>query len=125
VDEHRLEAMAERVAAQPEKLKQRKTLVEHRFGTLKHWWDHGHFLLRGLPKVRAEFSLRALAYTRKRVLNIVGVHALLRCLDQRRSRSPQMRGGCGAQPSHGTLVQVRWPNQMGWAHRTARTSFPA
>jgi hypothetical protein len=98
VDEHLLEAMAERVAAQPEKLKQRKTLVEHPFGTLKHWWDHGHFLLRGLSKVRAGFSLTALAYNLKRVLKIVGVRELLQCLYERRSRAPQRRRGCGPQP---------------------------
>ena len=39
----------------------------------------GTFLLRGLEKVRAEFSLTALAYNFIRVVNIVGVAALAIC----------------------------------------------
>lgn len=77
-DEAYLEAMAARVAAEPDKLKQRKTLVEHPFGTIKQWWDQGYFLMRGVEKVRAEFSLTTLAYNLKRVLNILGVPELLR-----------------------------------------------
>src|SRR5690349_12829276 len=34
--------------------------------------NQGAFLMRGLEKVRAEFSLTALAYNLRRVLNIVG-----------------------------------------------------
>jgi hypothetical protein len=33
--------------------------------------------MRGLPKVRAEFSLTALAYNLRRVLNILGFRALM------------------------------------------------
>ena len=88
VDEHILEAMQERVAAHPEKLQQRKEIVEHPFGTLKHWWDHSHFLLRGLAKVRGEFSLSALTYNLRRVLNIVGVRKLLKALHNRPGKTP-------------------------------------
>jgi hypothetical protein len=35
--------------------------------------NQGAFLMRGLDKVRGEFSLTALAYNLRRVLNIVGV----------------------------------------------------
>lgn len=80
VHEDILEAMQERVAAHPEKMKQRKQIVEHPFGTLKHWWDQSHFLLRGLQKVRGEFSLSALAYNLRRVFTIVGVPQLLEAL---------------------------------------------
>ena len=86
VDEHLLEAMQERVAAHPEKLRQRKKMVEHPFGTLKHWWGHSHFLMRGLKKVRGEFSLTALVYNLRRVLNIVGVKKLLEVLKSRKKR---------------------------------------
>lgn len=85
VHEEILEAMQERVAAQPEKMKQRKQIVEHPFGTLKHWWDQSHFLLRGLKKVRGEFSLSALAYNLRRVLTIVGVPRLLEALKSQKS----------------------------------------
>jgi len=88
VDEYLLEAMQERVRAHPEKLQQRKKMVEHPFGTLKHWWGHSHFLMRGLKKVRGEFSLSALAYNLRRVLNIVGVKALLQALRNRPRTTP-------------------------------------
>ena len=59
---------------------QRKALSEHPFGTMKRAMDQGYFLLRGLAKVRGEFSLTTLAYNLKRVLNIVGVPGLLQAL---------------------------------------------
>jgi len=45
--------------------------VEHPFGTIKQWMNQGAFLMRGPEKVRGEFSLTALAYNLRRVLNIV------------------------------------------------------
>ncbi len=39
--------------------------------------NQGAFLMRGLDKVRAEFSLTALAYHLRRVLNIVGFAGLM------------------------------------------------
>jgi transposase len=80
VHEEILEAMQARLRAEPNKLKRRKTLVEHPFGTLKQWWDQEDFLMKGLGKVRAEFSLSALAYNMKRAMNIVGVQSLLGAL---------------------------------------------
>src|SRR6266403_1614304 len=71
-DEEALERMAARVAAQPDKLAQRKALIEHPFGTLKRSWHHGYFLLRTLPKVTTEFSLSVLTYNLRRALNILG-----------------------------------------------------
>jgi hypothetical protein len=59
VDEAILESMAERVRAHPEKVKLRKCLVEHPFGTIKRHWNQGFFLTRGLTKVKAEMSLRS------------------------------------------------------------------
>jgi len=46
---------AARVAVRPEIVAERKTIVEHVFGTLRQW-DHDRFRMRGLAKVRAEFS---------------------------------------------------------------------
>ena len=37
----------------------------------------GAFLMRGLDKVRAEFSLTALAYNLRRALNILGMDAMI------------------------------------------------
>ncbi len=82
--EGRLDAMAERVRGNPQVMKQRKQIVEHPFGTIKRSMNQGYFLLRGLPKVRAEMSLTVLAYNLKRVLNMLGVERLLEVVIQRR-----------------------------------------
>jgi hypothetical protein len=39
--------------------------------------NQGPFLMRGLEKVRAEFSLTALTYNLRRALNILGVETLM------------------------------------------------
>jgi hypothetical protein len=80
VDEQLLEAMAQRVRSRPEVMKRRKTLVEHPCGTMKRGWDAGYFLMRGLEKVRAEFSLTVLAYNLRRVLNLVEMPRLIAAL---------------------------------------------
>jgi hypothetical protein len=51
--------------------------VEHPFGSIKQWMNPGTFLMRGLEKVRGEFSLTALTYNLRRVLNIVGFAELM------------------------------------------------
>ena len=66
-----------RLTARPELLDQRREIVEHPFGTIKHWMDQGTFLMRGLENVRAEFSLTALAYNLRRAINILGVGPLI------------------------------------------------
>ena len=76
-NEHLMEAMAQRLQAQPEKFKLRKTLAEHPFGTIKRWFGYTHFLLKGLPKVQGEWSLTTLAYNLKRVLNLVNFQKLM------------------------------------------------
>src|SRR5512133_162110 len=75
-----LERMEARLAARPEILKQRREIAEHPFGSIKQWMNQGTFLLRGLEKVRAEFSLTALAYNFIRAVNIVGVASLLKAV---------------------------------------------
>jgi transposase len=80
VNEAALERMAERMAADPEKFKLRKTLAEHPFGTLKRAWNHGYFLMRSLSKVDAESALSALSYNITRAINILGVPALMAAL---------------------------------------------
>jgi transposase len=72
-----MEAMAARMKLQPEKFKLRKTLAEHPFGTIKRWFGYTHFLLKGLMKVRTEWSLTTLAYNLKRVLNLVSFEKLM------------------------------------------------
>jgi transposase len=68
-----LDRMDARMARNPDIVKLRRELVEHPFGSIKQWMNQGAFLMRRLRKVRAEFSLTALAYNLRRVLNI-GIH---------------------------------------------------
>jgi hypothetical protein len=65
-DEGVMEAMAARVRAHPEKLRLRKQLCEHPLGTMKRFLGYTHFLLKGLVKVRGEWSLMTLVYNLKR-----------------------------------------------------------
>lgn len=80
VDEHLLEEMAQRLRRDRALFAQREALSEHPFGTMKRAMDQGYFLLKGLRKVRGEFSLTVLAYNLKRVLNLVSVPRLLEAL---------------------------------------------
>jgi transposase len=75
-----MEAMAARMKAQPWKFKLRKELAEHPFGTIKRWFGYTHFLLKGLEKVRTEWSLTTLAYNLKRVLNLVSFEKLMQAV---------------------------------------------
>jgi len=75
-----MDRMQARVAKRPDILERRRETTEHPFGTIKQWMYQGAFLMRGLEKVRAEFSLTALAYNLRRVLNIVGFADLMAAL---------------------------------------------
>jgi transposase len=76
-NEHLMEAMAGRMKQHPEKFALRKQLAEHPFGTIKRWMGYTHFTLKGLAKVRTEWSLITLAYNLKRVLNLVSFEKLM------------------------------------------------
>jgi len=65
------------MAKRPDVLDRRREIVEHPFGTIKQWMNQGAFLMCGLENVRAEFSLTALAYNLRRVLNLVGFPELM------------------------------------------------
>lgn len=80
VDEQVLDDMTERVRAQPEKVKRRKSIVEHPFGTIKHSMHQGYFLTRGLAHVRSEMSLTVLAYNIKRAIRLLGTQQLMAAL---------------------------------------------
>ena len=72
-----LERMADRLAARPDVLDQRRESVEHPFGSIKQWMGQGAFLMRRLENVRAEFSLTALAYNIRRAITLIGVPGLM------------------------------------------------
>jgi hypothetical protein len=77
--EQSVERMMAAVAARPELLAKRKTLIEHPWGTLKTILAGG-FLVRGLDKVQAEVSLAHFSYNLKRALAVVGMERLLAAL---------------------------------------------
>jgi len=62
---------------QPEAMRQRKKLVEHSYGTIKHWMGSTHFLMKRLPDVQAEMSLHVLAYNLRRAINILGTEKII------------------------------------------------
>jgi transposase len=72
-----LDRMADRLAARPDVLDQRRESVEHPFGSIKQWMGQGAFLMRRIENVRAEFSLTALAYNLRRAITILGLPALI------------------------------------------------
>jgi hypothetical protein len=51
VGEESIDEMRLRMYMKPDKADKRKELVEHPFGTIKHWMNQGYFLLRGKVKV--------------------------------------------------------------------------
>jgi transposase len=75
-----LERIEQRVGVNPAIMKLRQQIVEHPFGTIKFWNDQRHFLMKGLQKVKGEFSLSTLAYNIKRAINVLGVRALVAAL---------------------------------------------
>jgi transposase len=68
-------------------MRRRAELAEHPFGTLKCRAGYRHFLVRGLNKVRGEWSLMALCYNFSRVLSIVGIDRLIAYLAKRAGKS--------------------------------------
>jgi transposase len=74
------EAMHQRATSDPGWMKLRRELVEHPFGTMKWLMGYPRFLVRGLKKAKSELALGVLCFNLKRVINILGVPALLRVL---------------------------------------------
>ena len=78
--EHVLEAAEALLKKNPDAMRQRKRLVEHPYGTIKHWMGSTHFLMKRLPNVQAEMSLHVLAYNMRRAINILGSEKIIRQL---------------------------------------------
>ena len=72
-----LDAVQQRLDANPNAMRQRRETVEHPFGTIKARMGATHFLTKTLPKVAAEMALHVLAYNLTRVMNIVGIKPLI------------------------------------------------
>jgi transposase len=75
-----VEALDARLEREPERMRVRRSTVEHPFGTLKCWMGYTHFLTKTLPRVSTEMSLHVLAYNMKRVINILGTKKLIEAI---------------------------------------------
>ena len=72
-----MEAMHQRAMDHRRYMKMRHSTVEHPFGTMKWMLGQPRFLVRGLYKARGEFALAVFGYNLKRVIQILGVDALI------------------------------------------------
>jgi len=72
-----LDAVQQRLDANPRAMRQRRETAEHPFATLKMRMGATHFLMKRLPKVATEMALHVLAYNLTRVMNIIGIQPLL------------------------------------------------
>ena len=61
-------------------INRRKEIVEHPFGTIKRTFGYTFFQVKGIEKVKGEFSLICFVYNLKRVLNIMGTKELIEAL---------------------------------------------
>ncbi len=59
-----------------EKMRLRRSIVEHPFGTIKYWMGKIPLLLRGLNKVSTEINIYTTAYNLKRLINIEAFESL-------------------------------------------------
>ena len=69
-----------RILQNKEIASQRKSIVEHPFGTVKRNLGIAYLLLRTIPKAEGELSLAFLAFNIKRALNIVGIEKMMEVL---------------------------------------------
>jgi hypothetical protein len=77
---HLVDEMRKRLDRDPDLMTQRRSTVEHPFGTIKAWMGATHFQMRRLRNVRTEMALNVLAYNMKRVINLIGVRSLLKAM---------------------------------------------
>jgi hypothetical protein len=66
-----------RLDEDPAQLAVRSMTVAHPYGTIKSWMGATHFKMRTLKKVATEMALHVLAYNMTRVMNIMGVPAMI------------------------------------------------
>jgi transposase len=61
-------------------VKERKSIVEHPFGTIKRAMEAGYCLMKGKEQVSGEFARTFRAYNLNRAINILGVGTLLKAI---------------------------------------------
>lgn len=84
-NEEYLSRAAQRQKENMELYKQRQTIVEHVFGTVKRALGYTHFLLRGNEKVKGETFMHFLIYNIKRVCNIKTIKEIIEAIMAQKS----------------------------------------
>lgn len=70
------------------RIKERKNIVEHVFGTLRHWMGQVPLKLRGLKKVQTEINLYATGYNIKRYAGLAPIKELM---EEVRTWNPKLK----------------------------------
>ena len=89
-DDEGLHVRQVRIKADAAAVGERKSIVEHPFGTIKRAMDSGYCLTKGLANVAGEFSLTFLAYNIKRAIGILGARGWLRGSEHPHRRAGQL-----------------------------------
>lgn len=76
-----IEENIERVKLNPEIYRQRQSIVEHPYGTIKRGWAYDYTLLKGMEKVAGEFAIVFTMYNLRRAMSIFGVEELIKRLE--------------------------------------------
>lgn len=72
-----LDRVQQRLDEDPAQLAVRSMTVEHPYGTIKSWMGATHFKMRTLKNVATEMALHVLAYNMTRVMNVIGIPAMI------------------------------------------------
>ena len=88
VSEHKpaMEAARERLARDPKAMRQRASIVEHPFGTIKDRAGRHELLCKGLELANAEMGLSFWAYNFTRAINIMGAEKLMEAIQNKESQ---------------------------------------
>lgn len=74
-----LEINKKNITRNPEIYAQRQAIVEHPFGTMKRGWGFDHIITKQtIKRASADVGLIFIAYNLKRIINIIGIHKLLK-----------------------------------------------
>lgn len=76
-----IDALQTRIDLRPPRaMRERRSLVEHPFGTIKAWMGRSHFLMKRLPNVKTEIGVHILAYNMKRVTAVLGTKPMIEAI---------------------------------------------
>lgn len=67
------------IEAKPELYKQRQSIVEHPYGTIKRGWGFDYIIMKkGIRRASADTGLMFIAYNLKRLINVIGKDGLVK-----------------------------------------------